>query len=171
MKTNRQFAYLRYNGIVFRRYAISDDGQLFRQMKFGKWKRQNLHPRGNGYVGFNVSHPKTGNRTWVMLHKAVLESFTPPKGESTIAGHGPNTSRRDGALGTCNWTTPKGNREDRRRDETYSTGHRTIPNKLAFLVDEIVSKYDKGYTQKELAEEYLCSRQAIRYHLNKHGRL
>jgi len=169
-KRKVELRFLRYKGVLYRKYVMARCGTLFIQLK-GRLKRKNAHPRGD-YVGYNVTCPLTGKPRWVQRHRATLETFDPFSDPTMVACHNEGTKKSDGYFGSCTRKTQKGNRLDRVRDGTQSTGHDMVPGKLAVFVDQILRLYDeKGLSQSELAEIFECSRQAIRYRLKQNGRL
>lgn len=164
--------FLKYHGVLYRRFAVDEEGYVYRWLK-GKqdWKRLTAHPRGDGYLGFSVTHPETGKQQWVMGHAAREESFNGRPTDRSVACHGPKTKRSDIANGSCTFKTVKGNREDRRRDGTHSTGHNTSPGKLASIVGQILEMFDQGASQRRIAKLIGCSRAAVKYHLTRHRKV
>ena len=161
---------IRYEGVVYIGFAIDKTGQAYRCGK-KKWEPLTKEPRGDGYFASQVKHPVTGKRKWVMLHVAVLESFQGRPEPGLIACHGPETKRSDGALGACEWKTHKGNRADRRRDNTHSTGRAMRPGKLKEHIPELLRLFDsKTWSVRKLADRFEVSRQAITNQLQRHGR-
>jgi hypothetical protein len=103
--------------------------------------------------------------------RAVDESFNPDAyAEGIVAAHGPGTKRSDRALGCCSPKTQQGNRRDRRRDRTHSTGRNTRPGKLTGRHQELVAFFDRCRNVSKTARHFHVTNPAIRRILKMHGR-
>ncbi len=167
-------ARLRYQGIDYGPdYRVVSDKRLYflKRYKSGKkvWRRIKLHPHGGGYELWYPKNPITKKyHPGIIVSRAVAESFA---GEGLdvkglVAAHGPGTERNDGYLGSCSFKTPKGNREDRKRDKTDSTGHNTAPGRLTdHQVRELLLGWHGNPNKSAWARRFGCSTPNIRYHL------
>lgn len=155
---------LQYNGILYPRYEIDSDGNLW--LKFKNHRR--LVKRDD--IGrFNVRNPYTGKMQWITAHRAALESFHGYKGKDFQACHKHGTKPNDCKADSCEWGSAKKNREDRRRDGTSSTGNNTKPGKLKDYAWDIILWYQDGGSVREIANYYRCTRQAINRWLKYYG--
>lgn len=108
----------------------------------------------------------------VRVHREALQTFSPaPTGKiCSVKGNWISGDRLQASHGPCHkplcvnplhlsWQTNAENQADRRRDGTWAV----VGSKLdAVEVDEIRTKYATGsYRQRELADEYGVSRQAV----------
>lgn len=159
---------LRYKNVEYRKYGIAKCGTLFIRFKRG-WKRKNIHPRGD-HVGYNVTNPLTKKPKWIQRHRATLETFDPISNGKLVACHNHGTKKSDGSIDSCTWKTEQGNRNDRIKDGTHSTGHNTAPGKLKHFIDDILRLFDQNWSKRALAKEFGCSRAAIINRLKQHGR-
>ena len=78
-------------------------------------------------------------------------------------------SRTEHGLAACTLKTTEGNRQDRYRDGTQSTGRCAAPGKLRYGVQLLLQYYQAGYSIRALADVFSCSRSAIYYHLRRQG--
>ncbi|MEX2176086.1 MAG: hypothetical protein WD872_17120 [Pirellulaceae bacterium] len=177
---------LRYNGLNYGpNYCVISDKRLFRRLRSksksrkskgkSKWKLIKLHPHSGGYELWYPRNPLTGkHHPGIIASRAVAESFAGAGAavNGMVAAHGPETKRSDGALGTCTFKTPRGNRKDRERDGTHSTGHDTTPGKLtAAEVQELLNGWEAKPNASAWGRKYSVTPQAIRYHLRRRGKL
>jgi hypothetical protein len=116
-----------------------------------------------------VKYSISGKLVWSMLHRAVEESFNGPMPSNFVAAHQHGTRRSDVRAGSCVAKSHRGNREDRRRDGTHSTGHNTAPGKLSLRIDTILEMHFAGTSQRKIAKYFDVRPQAIHYHLKKRG--
>jgi hypothetical protein len=154
------------NGVIYRRYVVIAS-QLYLRLKRGL-RRVTPHPRGEGYLGFRVKNPISRKWQWIMAHRAILESLRRLPFLNAVASHRHGTSRSSFGPSCCDWKSIRGNRLDRGSDGTASTGHRTVPGKLASSISTILQMFDDKRSIKGIAEYFGCSRTAVRYHLAKH---
>jgi hypothetical protein len=179
-----RIARLRYQGADYGpNYSVVSDQHLFRRLKSkhktgklkgrSKWKLVPSHPHVSGYEMWYPKNPLTGkHHPGIVSSRAVEESFNPDlDARGKVAAHGPGTKRSDGALGTCTFKTPTGNRHDRKRDGTHSTGPDTTPGKLtAGEVQSLLAGWDANPNASAWGRRFGVTPQAIRYQLKRWGK-
>jgi hypothetical protein len=178
-------ARLRYMGLDYGpNYYVLSDKRLFRRLKAkhksgkhkgkSKWKAMRHYPHSGGYELWYPKNPITGkHHPGIIASRAVVESFAGAGIDVSgmVAAHGPGTNRSDGMLGTCTLKTHRGNRRDRRRDGTHSTGRNTTPGKLtAAEVQELLSGWDANPNASAWGRKFSVTPQAIRHHLRRWGK-
>jgi hypothetical protein len=164
-----RYAILRYKGTTYPLHVVIPVGRtarLFRWIKSRReLKRQRDYPGSDEYPRWKV------RGRWITASLAVQHSFAEGDVNGLIACHGPGTRRSDIGLAACILGTVKENRGHRLRDKTESTGNGTTPGKLtdADVLEILRRRRERRESKRKLAEAFGVTRQAIKYHLDKHG--